>query len=290
MSVGAALGSEGKGYNDYNLRFTNELNTSSINFLDVTLCIEDNSVVTTIYRKPCSINTILNAHSCHPKHITDNIPYSQFLSIRRICKKDNDLFNKSNDLYIKLLQRGYEKSLLDRALKRAARANRNNRFQEHHNTWLQSRGCFKCGASRCITCKYLEKTLEFTSSSTKNKKCTIRHYMNCDTKNLVYVLTCKKCQKQYVGQTGRKLNDRIREHVSSITKENCVTPVAKHFAECNNRDVSYLSVIAIDKITLNIRGGNVTSDLLRKEAKWIFHLGTKQPLGLNYDFDISCFI
>ncbi len=51
---------------------------------------------------------------------------------------------------------------------------------------------------------------------------------NCQSNNLIYLISCKKCLAQYVGETHRTLGERIYEHLYSIRK-NHDTPVAEHF-------------------------------------------------------------
>ena len=38
----------------------------------------------------------------------------------------------------------------------------------------------------------------------------------CDNVNVVYKINCKDCNASYVGQTGRRLNVRIKEHTKNI--------------------------------------------------------------------------
>ena len=50
---------------------------------------------------------------------------------------------------------------------------------------------------------------------TYNKRCIIcpdTHNNTCPTKNVVYEITCKRCNKRYIGETERTLHDRILEH------------------------------------------------------------------------------
>ena len=56
------------------------------------------------------------------------------------------------------------------------------------------------GKKRCQVCINITETDSFTSAST-NKTHTINHLFNCREKCLVYLLTCRICLKQYVGQT-----------------------------------------------------------------------------------------
>ena len=36
------------------------------------------------------------------------------------------------------------------------------------------------------------------------------------TSNLIYVISCRKCSKLYIGETGRRLDDRFQEHIRSV--------------------------------------------------------------------------
>ncbi|OCT65995.1 hypothetical protein XELAEV_18042249mg [Xenopus laevis] len=121
--------------------------------------------------------------------------------------------------------------------------------------WLSMVGTFRCGASRCVTCKYIEKTTEFTSNSTTYtypNKC----YINCNTTYVVYLLTCKKCNIQYVGSTSRNLKCRMREHIHSIESQSNSTTVSRHFRDCNSSDIRYLKIQGIEKIYHSSRGGD----------------------------------
>ena len=52
--------------------------------------------------------------------------------------------------------------------------------------------------------------------------------MNCNTTNLIYLITCSKCNKKYVGETRRTLKERLNNHRSDIKlKKN--TAIAIHF-------------------------------------------------------------
>ena len=53
-------------------------------------------------------------------------------------------------------------------------------------------GSFRCRSKRCEVCKYITETDRETYK--------INHRLDCNDKCLVYLLTCKKCKKQYTGQ------------------------------------------------------------------------------------------
>ena len=68
------------------IKFTVETSRTHINFLDVTVSINDNhEIVTSLYTKPTDSHNYLLYSSEHPRHLLRGIPYSQFLRVRRIC-------------------------------------------------------------------------------------------------------------------------------------------------------------------------------------------------------------
>ena len=56
-------------------------------------------------------------------------------------------------------------------------------------------GSFKCGGRRCQVFLNVTETETFTSTST-NQTYKINHEFNCNESSLIYLLTCKICQKQ----------------------------------------------------------------------------------------------
>ena len=74
----------------------------------------------------------------------------------------------------------------------------------------------------------------------------------------IYLVTCTKrgCLQQYVGESGRKYQDRAPEHLKSIKNHiediekgrvpREPTPVSRHFSE-NNHNVGHFSIQVIEK-------------------------------------------
>ena len=73
---------------------------------------------------------------------------------------------------------------------------------------IADRGSSPCGKP-CTTCPFMEKTENITSWRTK-EQFKIKGRFNCKTKNVIYVISCKKCGLQYVGQSGNMCNERLR--------------------------------------------------------------------------------
>ena len=73
----------------------------------------------------------------------------------------------------------------------------------------------------------------------------IKQALNCDSHNIIYLVTCKSCHIQYVGETGRRHKDRCKEHVQDI-KKNKDCPISSHFHGLNHA-LDHFSIQVIEK-------------------------------------------
>ena len=70
-----------------------------------------------------------------------------------------------------------------------------------------------CGIHGCKCCKAMSKKCTIFSIINNRGFKTTKH-SNCSSSNVIYLCECKKCanSKQYVGQTKRKLSERVAGH------------------------------------------------------------------------------
>ena len=64
--------------------------------------------MTDLYRKPTDRNRYLLTSSCHPAHVTNNIPFSLALRIVRICSDKVSRDTRLEELNKLLLSRKYK--------------------------------------------------------------------------------------------------------------------------------------------------------------------------------------
>ena len=108
-----------------------------------------------------------------------------------------------------------------------------------------------------------------------------RTQVDCKSNNLVYCISCKRCSKQYVGQTKRRLMDRMCEHYRTITREDPAFAVGSHFSSSNGHQ----GLEDIDIYVLEFMD-TPSTDALRPERetvekKWAHRLRSFFPWGLN---------
>ena len=104
---------------------------------------------------------------------------------------------------------------------------------------------------------------------------------NCKSNNLIYLITCKKCQAQYVGETYRNLGQRFYEHLYSI-RNNHDTPVAQHF-NLPGHSENDIQVEVVTYVYLHVPPNSLEGTEIRRlvERKWIHRLKTSHYPGLN---------
>ena len=76
---------------------------------------EEGYIKTNLYIKPGTKCTYLSPASCHPNHITKNIPYSLAYRLLRICSDPRDFSHHLRILRKKLVQRGYRPNVITAA-------------------------------------------------------------------------------------------------------------------------------------------------------------------------------
>ena len=75
----------------------------------------------------------------------------------------------------------------------------------------------------------------------------INNLVGCYTVGVIYQLSCLRCKKQYVGQTGRRFRIRAMEHLRSIKSEE--KTIGKHFtSECK---AEHFRIQIIEKVFPN---------------------------------------
>ncbi len=145
----------------------------------------------------------------------------------------------------------------------------------------RKQGNFKCQYSRsCANCNSMQVGQVATSSFT-NTKHKIRQRIDCLSRNVIYLITCTRCNIQYVGQTSRPLKIRINEHKSNI-RCGKNTSVSNHFNSSPHRPDDFV-VTGLEKVKLpeTMSDSDKTRQLLHRESFWIYTLRTNKPTGLN---------
>ena len=253
-----------------------------IPFLDTQCSIQGGKIIVDLYRKETDRNMYLLTSSCHPNHVTENIPYSLALRIVRICSRTEARDQRLEELKNLLLSRDYKAAIIDAAIKKAKAIPRAEALKKVERDAGSTRpvfvvnyhpglpniptmvkkhwramvtnpqmekvfplppliaykrppnirdkliraklppppptrpkrtvpGMFRCmrkGGAPCRTCPYVKTTKVIKSTATATTVELTRHH-TCQDKNIVYIVECSKCRKQYIGETKHTAEHRI---------------------------------------------------------------------------------
>ena len=145
----------------------------------------------------------------------------------------------------------------------------------HSRVAPTAHGCMeRCGRSRYDTCThlYLHPEMQFPLAKRKIIK------SSCIDRNLIYAILCDTCGMTYIGQTGKRLGDRVVQHLRDIRLDNG-KPVARHFNMMGHRGGQDVKVAVL----MSLGGTEVQRRKL--ESQLIQSLGTF-PFGINERNDI----
>ena len=106
------------------------------------------------------------------------------------------------------------------------------------------------------------------------------HTFTCNSSNIIYLISCKKCQFQYVGMTTQSLKNRFYNHKSYINNPKSNTLLSTHFNSFNH-SFEDVSVQIIDYLEKDSNSYVNRKRLLALEEYHMKRLVTLHPFGLN---------
>ena len=141
--------------------------------------------------------------------------------------------------------------------------------------------CTRLG--KCTYCPLISKPHEITCkiSIQVQKPVDLPRTLSCELSDIVYLITCKKCNKYYVGETGRPFRQRMHEHQLSVNKpkDSRVTPVSKHFTG-KNHSAKDMKFSILEWCTPKYKAPS-TVHRRRHEQWWMWNIGAIHPIGIN---------
>ena len=125
-------------------------------------------------------------------------------------------------------------------------------------------GTFPFKRTRCKTCPYIWNKVKISGP---NRSVKVTGHFTCIFTNVMYCITYMLCKKIYIGETGRRLADRFREHLRDVEMNNtdASKPVARNHSHHN------MTIWG-----LSLHHGN-TESRESLEQKFSFQLGTLPP-------------
>jgi hypothetical protein len=280
---------------DPNIKLKAQIDELSVDFLDVTL-YKGIKYETTgyldykVYFKPTDSHQLLHKKSFHPPHTFKGLVKSQIIRFHRNSSDKKNFESSCSTLFKALKPRGYSSRFL-RKIKSETLHNleiipdnaRNSRPTKicHNRPIIGEGESRKCEKKRCKLDKFLPSQSTFTSFQNKSKF-QIQSKLDCDSENVIYLISCKLCQKQYVGETKNRLRCRATRHLSDIRLEED-THVAEHFNLPDHLVTRDFEIMPIEQLPLSDTTEETDKQRSLRESFWIKELETQWPRGINSD-------
>ena len=137
----------------------------------------------------------------------------------------------------------------------------------------------KCNKQNCTWCTAIHQRKGWIRSSVTRRTYRISANTTCMTNNVIYLLSCKICKKQYVGETKRSFIVRYKEHRRDIVKKKD-SPVAIHFAQKGHTADDIIPTI-LDFMGTDPAHPKATASRKERERFWMSRLRSLTPFGIN---------
>jgi hypothetical protein len=186
-----------------------------------------------VYRKPTTTDVTINNNSCQPRE-HKMAAYKSWLYRLCILPLDEKNIRRELDTITKIAtNNGYRKEDITKLYNRVKiRTLKNNKADERKNNQKWITFTYTGNYIRKIT-KLFKNTnikIAFRTNNTIDKilNNNNNNKINKYDKSGIYKLTCQTCQKVYIGQTGRTLHTRYKEHIRNIRLNKDETSYAQH--------------------------------------------------------------
>jgi len=268
------------------LQFTLEMSVNNrLNFLDVTVVLDEQRISFDRYEKPTNTGRYINYHSQHPLSQKRSIVYG--LIDRTILLSHPKYHEKNLERVINtLLNNCFPLPFIFTTI--------NKRIKMLANTIVQDINIkdqmLQTNRKNFFTIPYIKSISEsflpivkkygydvaYSVPNTLNK--IIRRGKDridpMSQNDVVYKINCLNCDNSYVGQTKRQLSTRLKEHMSDIKKKNDTLSVISNHRLEYNHDMNWGEATILDK----------ESSYVKRIVSEMVHI-KKQHNGLNKQSD-----
>ena len=251
--------------------------------LDVQIKLDtDGNLHHRLYTKPASKQLTLHYRSHHPTATKKNLIRNE-LRRATLCSSTDNRHVSLTKTQNKLQRNGYPHSWIhEKKTKKPKRTSQQNRRPtpltlnlpfisdtfNHNVRRILDRHNIPARLTNRRSTTILQLATKTNTPNTTCRSKTCPSPTICQLTNVVYEATCTLCQQTYIGQTRRKLHDRIREHTYAARKHDNTSAFGEHYANTHPNTTT-------PNITFKIL--KRTSDTLRLHIEEAYAIQTKSP-------------
>ncbi len=149
-----------------------------------------------------------------------------------------------------------------------------------------------CHNTNCRYCPKLDLG-GLIKNTTTGRTLIVPSKITCKFNNLIYLITCKKCHSQYVGQTMNSIHMRFQKHLKDVEhcsnwamppppsiKAHGLTNVGLHYSQMGH-SIQDMQINVLEFIRLNPISATPKSWRETREKFWMHKLKSLKPFGIN---------
>jgi predicted GIY-YIG superfamily endonuclease len=198
------------------IQFTMEMESGgAIPFLDVLVIRKGTALTTQVYRKPTHTGRYLNFDSNHPPHVKRGIIYSLLDRAATICQDRQDRLVEVSNLKHDFQLNGYSQGFINSVIRSKGSSLRKEEDKPLGIVYIP----YVKGISekfKRIGNQYNIRTVFRTKHTLRSSLVRTRPKRDPQqTAHCVYSIPCE-CGRRYIGETGRPMTVRIREHMHNL--------------------------------------------------------------------------
>ena len=202
------------------IQFTVELESNGkLSFLDTEILHNDNGVLTTsVFRKKTHTDKYLSFDSHHPFNHRVSVIKTLFDRAEKLCTTQGDKDDEIQHVTTALLANGYPRDIVSK-YGHVKKGTRSDRMEPKATVVLPYVKNVSESIRRILTplnirtCFRPVRTLRQFLVHPKDQLPISR------VSGVVYSIPCQDCDKTYIGQTGRTLEHRVKEHKRAYTSQ-----------------------------------------------------------------------
>ena len=216
-----------------NIQFTKEIEENGkIPFLDCLVTRENNTLRTTVYRKPTHTDRLLDQTSYNPTSHKATTVRTLTRRAQIVCDSDDSLTDEIKHLNTVFIKNNYNTDFIER--------NTYNRPNDSSNNSYTTTATipYVRGTSETIARILRPYNIRVPHKPIFTSRRLLTHVKGNDKPEdrpgAVYKIHCSDCQATYIGETGRNLTTRLTEHKRATKKGDLNNNIAEHHLKTNH--------------------------------------------------------
>ncbi len=209
------------------IKFTYETESDGkLPFLDTSIVRKDDgSVKLLVYRKPTHTDQYLNYESHHPLHQKMGVIRTLYDRKDNIISEECDRKEEEKKVQSALKTCGYPKWTFEKVKNQMKQPKiKDNSRKKDEET--KCKGMVVLPYVSGVSEKVSRVLKQYHIASAMKPHCTLRNQLvhpkdkrnDLDKTDALYCLPCLNCDREYIGETGRKFGTRLKEHKAEVDK------------------------------------------------------------------------